>query len=197
MRTRGGIQISVWIAMSSGLLGVSRPAGHPLCCLLQYSWLLWSGCHLCLLPCWCLEIVWPLWFLDLWLLASGSLWGIIDDFQVLSGHLLHSVLQLGIQWSLDCYLYLPIICKWSKHCLSGGFFCLPGWFSGVWRTGLHVSNHQLPSLGPCRTRNSYYTDLKSQRSQCDNLRLLPTHDANPLFPACKAHCYIWPSSKGP
>lgn len=134
MRTRGGTQMSVWIAVSSGLSWVSRPAGHPLCCLLQYGWLLWqldnTGCHLCLLPCWCLEIVRPLWFLELWLLAAGSLWGITDNLQVLSGHLLHSALELGIQWSLDCYLYLPIICKWSKHLPSGGFFCLPGWFSG-------------------------------------------------------------------
>lgn len=102
-----------------------------------------------------------------------------------------------VQRSLDCYLYLPIIYRCFKHCPSVRFFCLTGYFFWVWRISAYVTNYLLSSLGPWKTRNSHCTDLKSQRSQFDNLCLLPTLDANQVFPAWKAHCHIRPSFKLP
>lgn len=112
------------------------------------------------------------WFLELWLLATRSLWGILDGLQALAGYLLHRIRELGTQWSLECHFDLPIICKWYSVCPSVWFFRLPGlfiYFFKVWRVGPSVSNHLLPSLDPGKTKDFHHTNLKYKRNPYDNV----------------------------
>lgn len=80
---------------------------------------------------------------------------------------------------------------------SGSSASLNDIFLKVWRVGLCVSNHLLPSLGPCETRNFCHNDLKHKRNQFDKLHLLSTQDANQPFPGWKAYYYIDPSCQVP